>query len=191
MPQTLRYLDAAEVDQLSTLSEVLVRINRSAAVVKGGRRFSFSALSVSGNRSGVVGLGYGKGRQVPSAIEKAARDARKHLMHVPLTAEGTIAHTVEAAYGATRVRLVPASPGTGIIAGAGVRAVCEMSGIKNILTKVYGSTNPINVVKAAMHALAQLRTPEEVADLRGVPLVTTAMAQGSEAVSTTPNAETK
>ena len=90
MARTLRYLDAAEVEQLSTLSEVLVRINRSAAVVKGGRRFSFSALAVSGNRAGVVGLGYGKGRQVPSAIEKAARDARKHLMRVPRTEDGTI-----------------------------------------------------------------------------------------------------
>lgn len=189
MVQTLRYLDAAEVDQLSTLSEVLVRINRSAAVVKGGRRFSFSALSVSGNRSGVVGLGYGKGRQVPSAIEKAARDARKHLMHVPLTADGTIAHTVEAAFGATRVRLVPASPGTGIIAGAGVRAVCEMAGIKNILTKVYGSTNPINVVKAALQALSELRTPEDVAALRGVALITAAPAASTSA--TTPNPETK
>jgi small subunit ribosomal protein S5 len=167
MAQTLRYLDAGEVDQLSTLSEVLVRINRSAAVVKGGRRFSFSALSVSGNREGVVGLGYGKGRQVPSAIEKAARDARKHLMRVPRTEQGTIPHEVEAAFGATRVRLVPASPGTGIIAGAAVRAVCEMAGIKNVLTKVYGSTNPINVVKATLAALADLRTPQEVGDLRG------------------------
>lgn len=195
MPQTLRYLDAAEVDQLSTLSEVLVRINRSAAVVKGGRRFSFSALSVSGNRSGVVGLGYGKGRQVPSAIEKAARDARKHLMHVPLTAEGTIAHAVEASFGATRVRLVPASPGTGIIAGAGVRAVCEMAGIKNILTKVYGSTNPINVVKAAMHALSDLRTPQEVAELRGVALEVAARgaqtAQSDVGANTAAKPETK
>ncbi len=167
MAQTLRYLDAAEVDQLQTLSEVLVRINRSAAVVKGGRRFSFSALSVSGNREGVVGLGYGKGRQVPSAIEKAARDARKHLMRVPRNEQGTITHEVEAAFGATRVRLVPASPGTGIIAGAAVRAVCEMAGIRNILTKVYGSTNPINVVKATLLALAELRTHDEVAALRG------------------------
>jgi small subunit ribosomal protein S5 len=168
MTQTLRYLDAAEVEQLATLSEVLVRINRSAAVVKGGRRFSFSALSVSGNREGVVGLGYGKGRQVPSAIEKAARDARKHLMRVPLTPQGSIPHEVEAAYGATRVRLVPASPGTGIIAGAAVRAVCEMAGIKNILTKSYGSNNPVNLVKATLLALSRLRTMDTVAALRGV-----------------------
>jgi small subunit ribosomal protein S5 len=124
-------------------------------------------LSVSGNREGVVGLGYGKGRQVPSAIEKAARDARKHLMRVPRTEQGTINHEVEAAFGATRVRLVPASPGTGIIAGAAVRAVCEMAGIRNILTKVYGSTNPINVVKATLLALAELRTHDEVAAPRG------------------------
>lgn len=168
MTEQIRYLDAAEVEQLSTLSEVLVRINRCAVVVKGGRRFSFSALSVSGNREGVVGLGYGKGRQVPGAIEKAARDARKHLMRVPVDEGGTIPHEVEATFGASRVRLVPASPGTGIIAGAAVRAVCEMAGIRNILTKSYGSTNQVNVVKAALSALAQLRTKKEVAELRGV-----------------------
>jgi small subunit ribosomal protein S5 len=170
MNQEVRYLDAAEVEQLATLSEVLVRINRCAVVVKGGRRFSFSALSVSGNRDGVVGIGYGKGRQVPGAIEKAARDARKHLMRVPVTEHGSIPHLVEAAFGASRVRMVPASAGTGIIAGASVRAVCEMSGIKNILTKAYGSTNAVNLVKATLLALGQLRTGKEVADLRGVEL---------------------
>jgi small subunit ribosomal protein S5 len=170
MNQEIRYLDAGEVEQLATLSEVLVRINRCAVVVKGGRRFSFSALSVSGNREGVVGLGYGKGRQVPGAIEKAARDARKHLMRVPTTENGSIPHEVEAHFGAARVRLVPASPGTGIIAGASVRAVCEMSGIKNVLTKSFGSTNPVNLVKATLLALGQLRTPRDVADLRGVEL---------------------
>ncbi|HVS18313.1 MAG TPA: 30S ribosomal protein S5 [Planctomycetota bacterium] len=171
MSQLFRYLDAAEVDQLGErLSEVLVRINRSAAVVKGGRRFSFSALSVCGNRDGVVGLGYGKGRQVPSAIEKAARDARKHLISVPVNAAGSIPHEVQADYCGAIIRLVPASTGTGIIAGASARAVCEMAGIKNILTKSYGSNNPVNLVKATLLALSKLRTPEAVAALRGVAL---------------------
>ena len=168
MNQEYRYLEAVEVDQLTSLSEVLVKINRCAVVVKGGRRFSFSALSVSGTRDGVVGLGFGKGRQVPSAIEKAARDARKHLMRVPINKDGSIPHEVEAAYCGARIRLVPASGGTGIIAGASVRAVCEMSGIRNILTKSYGSNNPINLIKATLLALSRLRTREEVAALRGV-----------------------
>ena len=130
MSQDLRYMDATEVDQISEkLSEVTLRINRSAAVVKGGRRFSFSALSVCGNRDGVVGLGYGKGRQVPSANEKAARDARKHLIRVPVTEDGTIPHEVEASYCGSLIRIIPASSGTGFIAGASARAVCEMAGI--------------------------------------------------------------
>ena len=164
----IRYLDFREVEQLTTLSEVLVRVNRCAVVVKGGRRFSFAALSVCGNRDGVVGMGYGKGPQVPGAIEKAARDARKHLIRIPLTDAGSIPHEVEANFGASRVRLIPAAPGTGIIAGASVRAVCEMAGVKNILTKSYGSTNPVNVVKAALYALIELRTRETVRELRGV-----------------------
>lgn len=168
MSQDFRYLDAQEVDQIQNLSEVLVRINRSAAVVKGGRRFSFSALSVCGNREGVVGLGYGKGRQVPSAIEKAARDARKHLIRVPINDQGSIPHEVQSHYCGAIIRLIPASSGTGIIAGASARAVCEMGGIKNILSKSYGSNNPINLVKATLLALSQLRTRQEVAELRGV-----------------------
>ena len=138
----IRYLDIREVEQLSTLSEVLVRINRCAVVVKGGRRFSFAALQVCGNRDGVVGLGYGKGPQVPGALEKAARDGRKHLIRVPVSDGGTIPHEVEATFGASRVRLIPAAPGTGIIAGASVRAVCEMAGIKNILTEFTGLVEP-------------------------------------------------
>jgi small subunit ribosomal protein S5 len=168
--QEIQYLDAAEADQLATLSEVLVKINRCAVVVKGGRRFSFSALSVSGNRGGVVGIGFGKGRQVPSAIEKAARDARKHLMRVPVTPEGSIPHEVEETFCGAQIRLVPAAAGTGIIAGVSARAVCEMAGIRNILTKSYGSNNPVNLVKATLLALAQLRTPDEVQALRGVKL---------------------
>ena len=170
MKPRIRYLDGMEVEEINHLAESLVKVNRSAAVVKGGRRFSFSALSVSGNKEGVVGYGFGKARQVPNAIEKAARDGRKHLMRVPLTRSGTIPHEVEGFYCSAMVRVLPASPGTGIIACPSVRAVCEMAGIKDILTKSYGSTNPINLVKATLHALSQLRTPEQVAQLRGVQL---------------------
>ena len=170
MKTKLTYLDTAEAAELESVTEVLLKINRSAAVVKGGRRFSFSALSIAGNRDGVVGHGFGKARQVPAAIEKAAKDARKHMLRIPLTADGTIHHEVTGQHCGSTVRLIPASPGTGIIAGASVRAVCDMAGIKNILTKAYGSTNPINLIKATFHALAQIRTPDEVAALRGVAL---------------------
>ena len=156
--------------ELENISEILVKINRSAAVVKGGRRFSFSALSVAGNRDGIVGHGFGKARQVPAAIEKAAKDARKHMMRVPLTKEGTIPHEVTGVFCGSMIRLIPASPGTGVIAGASVRAVCEMAGVKDILTKAYGSTNPINLIKATFEALAQLRTRESVEELRGMKL---------------------
>ena len=163
-----RYLDGMEVEDVQNLAETLVKVNRSAAVVKGGRRFSFSALSVSGNKAGIVGYGFGKSRQVPSAIEKAARDGRKHLMRVPLTATGTIPHEIEGEWCGSKLRLLPAAPGTGIIACPSVRAVAEMAGIRDVLTKSYGSTNPINLVKATLHALSQLRTPEQVAEMRGV-----------------------
>jgi len=146
----------------------VVAINRSAAVMKGGRRFSFSALTVVGNKNGVVGIGYGKGREVPNAVEKSVKDARKHMMRV-LRVGTTIPHMVEAKFGATRVRLVPAAPGTGIIAGKAVRKVVEHAGITDILTKNYGSTNPLNVVKATMAALALLRDKSTVESLRGVP----------------------
>ena len=168
MKAVLNYLDTAESAELEGISEILIKINRSAAVVKGGRRFSFSALSVAGNRDGIVGHGFGKARQVPAAIEKAAKDARKHMMRVQLTSEGTIHHDIVGQHCGSKVLLIPASAGTGIIAGASVRAVCEMAGIKNILTKSHGSTNPINLIKATFHALSQLRTPEEVAALREV-----------------------
>jgi small subunit ribosomal protein S5 len=170
MKQKIRYIDGIEVDEIQGLSETLVKVNRSAAVVKGGRRFSFSALSVCGNKAGVVGYGFSKSRQVPGAIEKAARDGRKHLMRIPLTHSGTIPHEVEGGYCGSMVRLLPASPGTGIIACPSVRAVCEQAGIKDVLSKSYGSTNPINLVKASLNALSQLRTPEMVAELRGVQL---------------------
>jgi small subunit ribosomal protein S5 len=147
----------------------VVAINRSAAVVKGGRRFSFSALSVVGNRNGLVGIGYGKGREVPNAIEKSVKDARKQIMRV-LREGSTIPHATEGEYGATKVRLLPAAPGTGIIAGKAVRKVLERAGITDILTKNYGSTNALNVVKATMMALSKLRNREQTVALRGVTL---------------------
>jgi small subunit ribosomal protein S5 len=170
MKTKFNYLDTTEASQFEGLSELLIQVNRSAAVVKGGRRFSFAALTVAGNRAGIVGQGFGKARQVPNAIEKATKDARKHMIRVPLTANATIPHEVEGRYCGSLVRLVPAAPGTGVIAGSSVRAVCEMAGIKNILTKAYGSTNPVNLVKATFQALTQLRTREQVAALRGVEL---------------------
>jgi len=147
----------------------VVAINRSAAVVKGGRRFSFSALTVVGNKNGLVGVGYGKGREVPNAVEKSVKDARKQIMRV-IRNGSTIPHATEGNYGASRVRLVPAAPGTGIIAGKAVRKVLELAGISDILSKNYGSTNALNVVKATMAALAKLRNNERVAALRGVSL---------------------
>ena len=147
----------------------VVAINRSAAVVKGGRRFSFSALTVVGNKNGLVGIGYGKGREVPNAVEKSVKDARKQIMRV-MRDGSTIPHRTEGTYGASRVRLVPAAPGTGIIAGKAVRKVLELAGISDILSKNYGSTNAVNVVKATMSALSKLRSRESVAALRGVSL---------------------
>lgn len=170
MNDGIAYLDTAEAAEVQNLTEVLVKINRSAAVVKGGRRFSFSALTIAGDRAGIVGHGYGKARQVPAAIEKGNKDARKHLMRVPINADGSIPHEVTGRFCGAVVRLIPAREGTGIIAGAAVRNVCEMAGVRNILTKAYGSTNSINLIKATFDAFAQLRTPEEVAALRGVEL---------------------
>ena len=145
----------------------VVKINRSAAVVKGGRSFSFSALSVVGNRDGLVGIGYGKAKEVPSAVEKSVKDGRKRLMRVKRDG-GTIPHEVEGVFCSSRVRLIPASPGTGVIAGKPVRKVVEFAGISDILTKNYGSTNALNVVKATMDALSKLRDAKEVEALRGV-----------------------
>jgi small subunit ribosomal protein S5 len=145
----------------------VVAINRSAAVAKGGRRFSFNALSVVGNKDGLVGVGYGKGREVPNAVEKSVKDARKQIMRV-IRNGTTIPHQTEGVFCSSRVRLIPAAPGTGIIAGKAVRKVLEKAGITDILTKNYGSTNALNVVKATMAALSNLRSKESVAALRGV-----------------------
>ena len=142
-------------------------INRTAKVVKGGRRFSFSAIVVSGNRQGVIGYGFGKGREVPLAVQKATKAAHRDLKRISLKGD-TIPHTIIGEYAASRVLLRPAGPGTGVIAGAAVRAVCELAGIRNILTKSFGRNNPINLVKATLQALESLRSKEEVESLRGV-----------------------
>ena len=151
------------------LKDKVIKIRRCAAVVKGGRRFSFTALVVVGDGQGKVGWGYGKANEVPPAVEKAQKDGTRNMVPVPI--EGTsIAHPVEGRFGASRVRLLPASPGTGVIAGDAVRAVCECAGIRDILTKSYGSTNPTNLVKATIAALLALRGKSEVERLRGVSL---------------------
>jgi len=151
------------------LEDTVVKIYRCAKVVKGGRRFSFAALVVVGDRAGSVGIGYGKANEVPAAVEKGIKDAKKELFKVPLVGT-TIPHQVLGRYRATRVILAPASPGTGVIAGSGVRAVLEFAGVRDALTKVYGSTSAKNVVKATRNGLLQLRNKEMVQALRGVAL---------------------
>lgn len=151
------------------LIDKLVKIRRCACVVKGGRRFSFTAMVVVGNGKGKVGYGYAKSNEVPPAVEKATREGGRQLMEVQMRGT-TIPHLVEGRFGAAHVILLPASPGTGVIAGAAVRAVCEAAGIHDILSKSFGSTNPHNLVKATLDALQQLRSRQEIERLRGVSL---------------------
>ncbi|MDR0336944.1 MAG: 30S ribosomal protein S5 [Planctomycetaceae bacterium] len=151
------------------LIDKVVKIKRCAAVVKGGRRFSFAAMVVVGDGNGRIAWGYGKANEVPPAVDKAVKDGSQKLQQVHLNGT-TIPHEITGHFGSARVVLVPASPGTGVIAGAAVRAVCEACGIHDILTKSYGTSNPTNVVKATIDALLHLRTQTEIERLRGVSL---------------------
>ena len=153
------------------LEDTVVKIYRCSKVVKGGRRFSFAALVVLGDRSGTVGVGYGKANEVPLAVEKAIKDAKKSLNKISLLGR-TIPHQIQGRYRATKVTMVPASPGTGVIAGSSARAVLEYAGVQDVLTKVYGSTCAKNVVKATLEGLMRLRSKELIESLRGVEIET-------------------
>lgn len=161
--------DEDQGPQQGELVEKVVKIKRCAAVVKGGRRFSFAAMVVVGNGNGKVGWGYGKANEVPPAVEKAVKEGMRSMMDIALDGS-TIPHTIKGRYGAAKVVLVPASPGTGVIAGAAVRAVCDAAGIRDILTKSFGSNNPVTLVKATIEALRRVRPQHEVERLRGVTL---------------------
>ena len=167
----MKGMDTARVEMVSPkgldLQERVIEINRVAKVVKGGRRFSFTALVAVGDEESVVGIGYGKAREVPLAIQKAVDNARKNLIQIPKYGD-TITHKIIGRFGAGHVVLRPASAGTGVIAGGGVRAVLELGGVKDVLTKSIGTQNPINLVKATMDGIVRLRRPEDVAELRGL-----------------------
>jgi small subunit ribosomal protein S5 len=177
------------LDEVSQIESTTVAVQRTASTVKGGRRFSFGALVVVGDRRGKVGYGYGKSNEVPAAIEKAQKYARKAMVSIPMTGT-TLPHEVEGTFRASKVRLIPAAPGTGVVAGASVRAVLEMAGITDCLTKCYGSTNSMNTIKAVFEGLERLRTPEQVAELRGLDLGQTLIAskieKGKQFVSAVP-----
>lgn len=149
------------------LEDTVVKVFRCSKVVKGGRRFSFAALVVVGDRNGIVGIGYGKANEVPPAVEKAVKDAKKNLHEISLV-NGTLPHKVMGKCRATSITMVPASPGTGVIAGSSARAVLEYAGVRNVLTKIYGSTSAKNVVKAVLDGLSKLRDKETIETLRGV-----------------------
>ena len=168
------------VSEEQGLESTTVKIYRTATVVKGGRRFSFGALVVVGDRKGSVGIGYGKAPGVPGAIEKAQKQARKSMVHMTLQ-EGTLPHQITSKYGASLIKLVPAAPGTGVIAGATVRAVLDLVGVRDCLTKSFGSNNHKNLLKATIEGLRQLRLKEEIADLRGVQVEMTDVEKRLEA----------
>jgi len=154
-------------NQYTEFEERVVNINRCAKVVKGGRRFSFSALVVVGNKNGRLGVGVGKAKEVSECIRKATEAAHRNLVDVKVTDNGTIAHDIKVKYSATHMYLKPASPGTGVIAGASARAVLELAGVHNILTKTYGSTSPQNVVRATVQGLLAMRDKKDFDKLRG------------------------
>ncbi|MDO4595902.1 MAG: 30S ribosomal protein S5 [Coriobacteriaceae bacterium] len=154
--------------EASEFEERVVFINRVAKTVKGGRRMSLVAFVVVGDGKGNVGLGAGKSAEVPMAISKAAIDAKKHMFHVPVTAEGTVPHEVMGEFGAARILIKPAVEGTGVIAGGAVRPLFELAGIKNVLSKSLGSSNGLNIIKAAAEGLKQLSSPEDIAERRGM-----------------------
>lgn len=168
------------LDESSQLESTTIGVYRTASTVKGGRRFSFGALVVVGNRRGQVGYGYGKANEVPQAIEKAQKYAKRQMVNVQRIGT-TIHHEVEGKFSASKVRLIPASPGTGVVAGTVVRAILEMAGINDCLSKCYGSTNARNTVKAVFDGLDRLVLPEAVAGLRGVELGKTQIAARIEA----------
>jgi small subunit ribosomal protein S5 len=151
----------------SPIEDTVIKVFRCAKVVKGGRRFSFAAMVAVGDRTGRVGIGYGKAKEVPMAVDKAVKDARKSMYRVTLNGQ-TIPHQIMGKFGATKITLIPASPGTGVIAGAGARAVLELAGVHDVLTKVYGSTTTKNVVKATLDGLLKLRDPQSIGQVRGV-----------------------
>ncbi len=165
------------------LEERVVQINRVAKVVKGGRRFSFSAVVVVGDGAGTVGAGLGKAGEVPEAIRKGVEDAKKNLIRIPMVGT-TIPHEIRVEFGASRVMLKPASQGTGVIAGGSVRAVLEAAGVRDILSKTYGSTNPVNVTRATIEALRSLHSAEELSARRGVRLYSRISGQPAPTPST-------
>ena len=156
----------AKVDPNEGMQEKLVQVNRVAKVVKGGRIFAFTALTVVGDGQGKVGFGRGKAREVPAAIQKALEAARRNMIEVDLNGS-TLQHPIKARHGASKVYMQPASEGTGVIAGGAMRAVLEVAGVQNVLAKCYGSTNPINVVRATFEGLRSMASPEQVAAKRG------------------------
>ncbi len=165
MRQEINYIDADGLD----LNDEVVQINRTAKVMKGGRRFAFSALVVVGDGRGVVGLGFGKAREVPPSVEKGVTDAKKQLIKVNLRG-GTVPHAIIGRFRASRIKIMPAAPGTGIIAGAPVRKVLEAAGVSDVLTKALGSKNPMNLAKATLVGLRNMKTRREIAERRGVDL---------------------